>query len=174
MSIRADARAILNASNETLWVRSASYPIREAAKALRELSTTQHPLYLIESWTNEYGYEKRVRFFTPSFLKAQEEKEEVQGQVIEVWHEVKPSLMCSSEPVAKSLFAHVADFVLEASTEVEPLLDSVYALTQNVHADWNPAAPQRSTSVGDVLRVSTDKDTAYRVASIGFERVSFI
>ncbi len=47
-------------------------------------------------------------------------------------------------------------------------LETAYADTQNIYDNWNPSAPCRSSSVGDVFKLN---DSYFVVESCGFRKI---
>jgi hypothetical protein len=66
----------------------------------------------------------------------------------------------------KYRLAGIIEVPSELAADVNGGLEYVFDESQNHSKDWNPKAPCRSTSVGDVVKVGDDY---YIVAGIGYD-----
>ena len=177
MTQRIDALAIVTDRNETLWVRSGTFPLRQALESLSALRVTQPgPLYLLQSVTDEHGKELFARYVSPDYCQVLEQSaEQPQAWVAEIWHKTEPSFFASSTGVAnRADFEHRADVILADAATLDDVLEAAYGFSQNIFHPWNPAKGSRSTSVGDVVVLRRgDEVQAHEVASCGFAPVQF-
>lgn len=171
-----DSIALINARNETLWVRSGGHALSDAYKALLALQHEHGPLTLIRSHTNQEGDEVFTEVATPLAKAAHEAGLPVQTVIVEIWHRTPPVFFITEEDA--DTLKDVADqFVLagriavavqgtaEGSAGVaeelyEDWLETAYRFSQNIESNWNPANPSRSSSTGDVFRFSYEADPA--------------
>lgn len=171
---------ITDSKNTTLWVRSrASCTPAQAYESLAVLRK-QFPmagLHLLESEeSSTTGKELAIRFVLP-YAKAAAEGVVGPAAAVEVWHRTAgPSLDDYSAVPQASLQLAQADYskVAEVLCPAGNAYQLAFELTQNLDGPWNPKAPTRSTSVGDVLVLRTMEGLlhAFCVSPIGWTHVA--
>lgn len=179
--MKLDCISIVDEKNTTLWVRSGVYPLQQAYQALRELEARRPPaaapgqaLYLGRSFVDGFGKEQVFELALP-FVLAQQQAE-VSAARVEVWHRNTLAHWFGQEvpePLTRADY-HRAGVLLVADNDYR--LDQAFHFSQNLEAVWNPVKPCRSTSVGDVLVVTSGDATpteAYAVMPFGFAAVTF-
>lgn len=183
--MKADCLAIVDTSNETLWVRSVNFALELAAVAMAELRrltpANAGPLCLIKSFVDSAGSEQFVEIMTPwadACLNATAKKLPApEKAVVEVWHANTPTFGFGGMPeiLQPSEYSACASILVPYSaTQPEHALNVAYAASQNIDSGWNPGKDCRSTSVGDVLVLrALGIRQAYVVATIGFKPVQF-
>lgn len=173
--MKLDAIVIVNEKNETVWVRSGTYPLSAAAKALHELgrASRESPLYIGRSFVDENGKEQLFEIATPLALALHERPDAlIEAARVEVWHARTLKLpFALPEQIDTSEYELAGVLLLEDDKNV---LEQAFRLSNNIDSVWNPAKPTRSTSVGDILVVGRESgSSAFRVASMGFQEVVF-
>lgn len=178
-----DTLAIVNAHNETLWVRASTFPLDKAYEAYRVIQQGHDLVTLICSHTDSQGEETHTEIMTPLAMAvhaARKSGEAVKGVSIELWYRTPPVFMITEED-AQALKDVADQFVLAgrirvpASESAEEMLERAYMESQNIETNWNPASPARSSSTGDVFRFSIDGQPArnFAVMNVGFKEIAF-
>ena len=178
-----DTLAIINERNETLWVRSSTFPLDEAYQAYRVIQQGHDLVTLIRSHTDSQGNETHTELMIPLAMAAHAARksgEAVKGVSIELWYRTPPVFFITDED-ADALHEVADQFVLAGrivvpeSEAVEDMLDRAFMESQNIETNWNPVNPARSSSTGDVFRFSIDGQPArnFAVMNVGFKEIAF-
>ncbi len=85
---------------------------------------------------------------------------------VTIYHQTSPNFRPYTEQFDRDKFTSVG--VLSTDLSGDDALEAIYCRTQNLSAPWNPNAPCRSTSVGDVMEIEGEY---YSVAPCGFTRL---
>ncbi len=181
--MHADCLAVVDGQRGTYWTAAVTCTSVHAAQSLEAVEQA-HPgrsLQLIKSYTNRLGAEVFIELMTPwarktlDALKAGLPKPA--RAVVEVWQANTPTFGFGpqSDELRTADFTRCAD-ILVPHTADNPhrSLDCAFGASQNIDEAWRVGWPCRSTSVGDVLVLSTAEGrTAYRIDNVGFSEVVF-
>lgn len=176
--MKLDAVAIVNETNDTLWVRSGTFSLAQAGQVLQTLSPGKNPsLQIVRSYVDEHGREVRAELAT-GYALARNAGKEGQGVCVEIWQANRPTFRSPEafSSLSPSNFTNVAQLLLlqEEGAAKDDVLDEAYFRTQNLDFSWNPLRGTRSTSVGDVLVLRTEAQAeAYVVDIVGFSLIDF-
>lgn len=175
-----DAIVIVNAANESLWVRSATYPLRSAYSAFLELSArASRTLYLLRSFVDDQGREVLAELAT-EYAAGLCQGTALHALRAELWHAREPRFILPATAVefAAEDFT-IAGAVLVPTKRLHPgalddVLEDAYRMSQNIHEAWNPMKHARSTSVGDVVVIEDGtRRQAFAVDGCGFRPITF-